>query len=174
MPQYDDTFLDSPIFRRRAKSYSVLKQDVPKSKTFQITATPLLLAVTNRARCSLSSSTSTCNLKAPLISHYHLHVLKPFTVNRIIDKTCEHKHPTPETRGKAKRELKRRVLLSVTAHGVRATSRPPHDQKPISVNRRRESLLNPAFYEGLADVVAVPLLFMSESESTSKPTDLLC
>ncbi|XP_043276526.1 guanine nucleotide-releasing factor 2 isoform X3 [Venturia canescens] len=62
MPHYDDSFLDSPLFRRRAKSYSVLKQDVPKSKTFQITATPLLLAVTNQAR-SLASSASTCSLK---------------------------------------------------------------------------------------------------------------
>ncbi|XP_034947933.1 guanine nucleotide-releasing factor 2 isoform X2 [Chelonus insularis] len=62
MPHYDDSFLDSPIFRRRAKSYSVLKQDVPKSKTFQITAIPLLLAVTNPTR-SFALSTSSCNLQ---------------------------------------------------------------------------------------------------------------
>ncbi|KAH0564502.1 hypothetical protein KQX54_012441 [Cotesia glomerata] len=58
MPHYDDTFLDSPIFRRRAKSYSVLKQDVPKSKTFQITAIPLLLAVTSQKNFSSASSCS--------------------------------------------------------------------------------------------------------------------
>ncbi|XP_063983968.1 guanine nucleotide-releasing factor 2 isoform X3 [Diachasmimorpha longicaudata] len=61
MPQYDDSFLDSPLFRRRAKSYSVLKQDVPKSKTFQITATPFLLAVTTQPR--VTPSVSTCNLE---------------------------------------------------------------------------------------------------------------
>lgn len=61
MPQYDDTFLDSPIFRRRTRSYAVHKELVPKSSSF-ITATPLLLAVTNHAR-SLSGSLSTCSLK---------------------------------------------------------------------------------------------------------------
>nr|XP_031836848.1 guanine nucleotide-releasing factor 2 isoform X5 [Nomia melanderi] len=61
MPQYDDTFLESPIFRRRTRSYAVQKEFVPKSRSF-ITATPLLLAVTNHAR-TLSGSISTCNLK---------------------------------------------------------------------------------------------------------------
>ncbi|XP_076161527.1 C3G guanyl-nucleotide exchange factor isoform X5 [Ptiloglossa arizonensis] len=61
MPQYDDSFLDSPIFRRRTRSYAVQKEFVPKSKSF-ITATPLLLAVTNHAR-TLSGSISTCSLK---------------------------------------------------------------------------------------------------------------
>nr|XP_012151081.1 PREDICTED: guanine nucleotide-releasing factor 2 isoform X6 [Megachile rotundata] len=61
MPQYDDSFLDSPIFRRRTRSYAVHKQLVPKSKSF-MTATPLLLAVTNHAR-TLSGSISTCSLK---------------------------------------------------------------------------------------------------------------
>ncbi|KZC11985.1 hypothetical protein WN55_03490 [Dufourea novaeangliae] len=61
MPQYDDTFLDSPIFRRRTRSYAVQKEFVPKSRSF-ITATPLLLAVTNHAR-TLSGSISTCSLK---------------------------------------------------------------------------------------------------------------
>ncbi|XP_053977179.1 guanine nucleotide-releasing factor 2 isoform X2 [Hylaeus volcanicus] len=61
MPQYDDTFLESPIFRRRTRSYAVQKEFVPKSKSF-ITATPLLLAVTNHAR-TLSGSVSTCSLK---------------------------------------------------------------------------------------------------------------
>ncbi|XP_011630551.1 guanine nucleotide-releasing factor 2 isoform X2 [Pogonomyrmex barbatus] len=62
MPQYDDSFLDSPRFRRRTRSYTVQKQFMSKSKSFHITATPLLLAVTNHAR-SLSGSLSTCNLK---------------------------------------------------------------------------------------------------------------
>ncbi|XP_024881447.1 guanine nucleotide-releasing factor 2 isoform X9 [Temnothorax curvispinosus] len=62
MPQYDDSFLDSPIFRRRTRSYTVQKQFLPKSKSFHVTATPLLLAVTNHAR-TLSGSLSTCNLK---------------------------------------------------------------------------------------------------------------
>ena len=57
MPQYDDTFLDSPIFRRRTRSYAVHKEFVPSSL-----ATPLLLAVTNHAR-TLSGSLSTCSLK---------------------------------------------------------------------------------------------------------------
>lgn len=57
MPQYDDSFLDSPIFRRRTRSYTV-----PKSQSFHITTTPLLLAVTNHAR-TLSGSLSTYNLK---------------------------------------------------------------------------------------------------------------
>ncbi|XP_050472020.1 guanine nucleotide-releasing factor 2 isoform X4 [Bombus huntii] len=61
MPQYDDSFLDSPIFRRRTRSYAVQKGFVPKSKSF-ITATPLLLAVTNHAK-TLSGSISTCSLK---------------------------------------------------------------------------------------------------------------
>ncbi|XP_076755651.1 C3G guanyl-nucleotide exchange factor isoform X5 [Xylocopa sonorina] len=61
MPQYDDSFLDSPIFRRRTRSYAVQKEFVPKSRSF-ITATPLLLAVTNHAR-TLSGSISTCSLK---------------------------------------------------------------------------------------------------------------
>nr|XP_034188336.1 guanine nucleotide-releasing factor 2 isoform X8 [Osmia lignaria] len=61
MPQYDDSFLDSPIFRRRTRSYAVQKQLVTKSKSF-ITGTPLLLAVTNHAR-TLSGSISTCSLK---------------------------------------------------------------------------------------------------------------
>ncbi|XP_076232133.1 C3G guanyl-nucleotide exchange factor isoform X4 [Calliopsis andreniformis] len=61
MPQYDDSFLDSPIFRRRTRSYAVQKEFVPKSRSF-ITATPLLLAVTNHAR-TLSGSVSTCSLK---------------------------------------------------------------------------------------------------------------
>lgn len=65
MPHYDDSFLDSPIFRRRAKSYSVLKQDVPKSKTFQITAIPLLLAVTNQTKNF--SSASTCSLQGKAV-----------------------------------------------------------------------------------------------------------
>lgn len=59
MPQYDDTFLDSPIFRRRTRSYAVQKEFAPKSSSF---ATPLLLAVTNHAR-TLSGSLSTCSLK---------------------------------------------------------------------------------------------------------------
>ncbi|XP_026827741.1 guanine nucleotide-releasing factor 2 isoform X4 [Ooceraea biroi] len=62
MPQYDDSFLDSPIFRRRTRSYTVQKPFLPKSKSFHVTATPLLLAVTNHAR-TLSGSLSTCNLK---------------------------------------------------------------------------------------------------------------
>ncbi|KAL0126920.1 hypothetical protein PUN28_005330 [Cardiocondyla obscurior] len=62
MPQYDDSFLDSPRFRRRTRSYTVQKQFLPKSKSFHITTTPLLLAVTNHAR-TLSGSLSTCNLK---------------------------------------------------------------------------------------------------------------
>ncbi|XP_014478235.1 PREDICTED: guanine nucleotide-releasing factor 2 isoform X5 [Dinoponera quadriceps] len=62
MPQYDDSFLDSPIFRRRTRSYTLQKQFMPKSKSFYITATPLLLAVTNHAR-TLSGSLSTCSLK---------------------------------------------------------------------------------------------------------------
>ncbi|XP_012228705.1 guanine nucleotide-releasing factor 2 isoform X5 [Linepithema humile] len=62
MPQYDDSFLDSPMFRRRTRSYTVQKHFLPKSKSFHITATPLLLAVTNHAR-TLSGSLSTCNLK---------------------------------------------------------------------------------------------------------------
>ncbi|KAG7209272.1 hypothetical protein KM043_015388 [Ampulex compressa] len=62
MPQYDDTFLDSPIFRRRTRSYAVQKEYMPKSKSFHITTTPLLLAVTNHAR-TLSGSISTCSLK---------------------------------------------------------------------------------------------------------------
>nr|XP_033323206.1 guanine nucleotide-releasing factor 2-like isoform X8 [Megalopta genalis] len=61
MPQYDESFLDSPIFRRRTRSYAVQKEFVPKSRSF-ITATPLLLAVTNHAR-TLSGSISTCSLK---------------------------------------------------------------------------------------------------------------
>ncbi|XP_031368904.1 guanine nucleotide-releasing factor 2 isoform X8 [Apis dorsata] len=61
MPQYDDTFLDSPIFRRRTRSYAVQKEFAPKSSSF-VTATPLLLAVTNHAR-TLSGSLSTCSLK---------------------------------------------------------------------------------------------------------------
>ncbi|XP_076674840.1 C3G guanyl-nucleotide exchange factor isoform X4 [Andrena cerasifolii] len=61
MPQYDESFLDSPIFRRRTRSYAVQKEFVPKSRSF-ITATPLLLAVTNHAR-TLSGSVSTCSLK---------------------------------------------------------------------------------------------------------------
>ncbi|XP_043787905.1 guanine nucleotide-releasing factor 2 isoform X6 [Apis laboriosa] len=61
MPQYDDTFLDSPIFRRRMRSYAVQKEFAPKSSSF-VTATPLLLAVTNHAR-TLSGSLSTCSLK---------------------------------------------------------------------------------------------------------------
>ncbi|XP_043579146.1 guanine nucleotide-releasing factor 2 isoform X8 [Bombus pyrosoma] len=61
MPQYDDSFLDSPIFRRRTRSYAVQKGFVPKSKSF-IAATPLLLAVTNHAK-TLSGSISTCSLK---------------------------------------------------------------------------------------------------------------
>ncbi|XP_072752987.1 guanine nucleotide-releasing factor 2 isoform X4 [Anoplolepis gracilipes] len=62
MPQYDDSFLDSPIFRRRTRSYTVQKRFLPKSQSFHITTTPLLLAVTNHAR-TLSGSLSTCNLK---------------------------------------------------------------------------------------------------------------
>ncbi|XP_018372614.1 PREDICTED: guanine nucleotide-releasing factor 2 isoform X8 [Trachymyrmex cornetzi] len=62
MPQYDDSFLDSPRFRRRTRSYTVQKQFLPKSKSFHITTTPLLLAVTNHAR-TLSGSLSTYNLK---------------------------------------------------------------------------------------------------------------
>ncbi|XP_018059782.1 PREDICTED: guanine nucleotide-releasing factor 2 isoform X9 [Atta colombica] len=62
MPQYDDSFLDSPRFRRRTRSYTVQKQFLPKSKSFYITTTPLLLAVTNHAR-TLSGSLSTYNLK---------------------------------------------------------------------------------------------------------------
>ncbi|XP_018300493.1 guanine nucleotide-releasing factor 2 isoform X1 [Mycetomoellerius zeteki] len=62
MPQYDDSFLDSPKFRRRTRSYTVQKQFLPKSKSFHITTTPLLLAVTNHAR-TLSGSLSTYNLK---------------------------------------------------------------------------------------------------------------
>ncbi|XP_066595509.1 guanine nucleotide-releasing factor 2-like isoform X3 [Prorops nasuta] len=62
MPQYDDSFLDSPIFRRRARSYVLQNRSVPKSKTFQFSTTPLLLAVTNHAR-TLSGSISTCSLK---------------------------------------------------------------------------------------------------------------
>ncbi|XP_032684143.1 guanine nucleotide-releasing factor 2 isoform X4 [Odontomachus brunneus] len=62
MPQYDDSFLDSPIFRRRTRSYTLQKQFMPKSRSFHITATPLLLAVTNHAR-TLSGSLSTCSLK---------------------------------------------------------------------------------------------------------------
>lgn len=62
MPQYDESFLDSPIFRRRTRSYTLQKQFMPKSRSFHITATPLLLAVTNHAR-TLSGSLSTCNLK---------------------------------------------------------------------------------------------------------------
>ncbi|XP_076654359.1 C3G guanyl-nucleotide exchange factor isoform X6 [Halictus rubicundus] len=61
MPQYDESFLDSPIFRRRTRSYAVQKEFVPKSRSFA-TATPLLLAVTNHAR-TLSGSISTCSLK---------------------------------------------------------------------------------------------------------------
>ncbi|XP_025267227.1 guanine nucleotide-releasing factor 2 isoform X3 [Camponotus floridanus] len=62
MPQYDDSFLDSPIFRRRTRSYTVQKRFLPKSQSFHITTTPLLLAVTNHAR-TLSGSLSTYNLK---------------------------------------------------------------------------------------------------------------
>ncbi|XP_029162691.1 guanine nucleotide-releasing factor 2 isoform X5 [Nylanderia fulva] len=62
MPHYDDSFLDSPIFRRRTRSYTVQKRFLPKSQSFHITTTPLLLAVTNHAR-TLSGSLSTCDLK---------------------------------------------------------------------------------------------------------------
>lgn len=65
MPQYDDSFLDSPLFRRRAKSYCVLKQDVPDAKTFQITATPFLLEITNYQQ-NVLPSTSTFNFEGNL------------------------------------------------------------------------------------------------------------
>ncbi|KYQ57484.1 hypothetical protein ALC60_03446 [Trachymyrmex zeteki] len=69
MPQYDDSFLDSPKFRRRTRSYTVQKQFLPKSKSFHITTTPLLLAVTNHAR-TLSGSLSTYNLKEKLLTNF--------------------------------------------------------------------------------------------------------
>lgn len=54
MPQYDDSFLDSPLFRRRTKSYSVQKQEFINDnnsnkliKKSGVSATPTLLAVTN-------------------------------------------------------------------------------------------------------------------------------
>lgn len=71
MPQYDDSFLDSPIFRRRTRSYTVQKRSLPKSQSFHITTTPLLLAVTNHAR-TLSGSLSTCNLKGNSIKKFRL------------------------------------------------------------------------------------------------------
>ncbi|XP_016838232.1 guanine nucleotide-releasing factor 2 isoform X3 [Nasonia vitripennis] len=63
MPQYDESFLDSPIFRRRARSYCVQKQSVRKSRSsFQLTASPLLLAVTSPTR-RIKASASICNLQ---------------------------------------------------------------------------------------------------------------
>ncbi|XP_046735450.1 guanine nucleotide-releasing factor 2 isoform X2 [Diprion similis] len=47
MPQYDDSFLDSPFFRSRAKSYSVQKRGITNPKVSHLSATPTLLAVTN-------------------------------------------------------------------------------------------------------------------------------
>ncbi|XP_012252189.2 guanine nucleotide-releasing factor 2 isoform X3 [Athalia rosae] len=45
MPQYDDSFLDSPLFRRRARSYSLQKKGTPNTKISHMSATPTLLAV---------------------------------------------------------------------------------------------------------------------------------
>lgn len=78
MPQYDDSFLDSPIFRRRTRSYTVQKRFLPKSQSFHITTTPLLLAVTNHAR-TLSGSLSTCNLKGNYIKKFRLRVRSVFS-----------------------------------------------------------------------------------------------
>ncbi|XP_015593863.1 guanine nucleotide-releasing factor 2 isoform X2 [Cephus cinctus] len=58
MPQYDDSFLDSPLFRRRVKSYSVRKESASRPQGSKVTATPLLLAVTNLR--SLVASPSGC------------------------------------------------------------------------------------------------------------------
>jgi len=71
MPQYDDSFLDSPIFRRRTRSYTLHRQFLPKSRSFHITTTPLLLAVTDHAR-TLSGSLSTCDLKGNFIGKFGL------------------------------------------------------------------------------------------------------
>ncbi|XP_023288342.1 guanine nucleotide-releasing factor 2 isoform X2 [Orussus abietinus] len=60
MPHYDESFLDSPLFRRRTRSYSVQKQSAPKSKSSRTTDTPRLLAVANQTR---TLAASTCSLK---------------------------------------------------------------------------------------------------------------
>ncbi|EGI65355.1 hypothetical protein G5I_06217 [Acromyrmex echinatior] len=89
MPQYDDSFLDSPRFRRRTRSYTVQKQFLPKSKSFHITTTPLLLAVTNHAR-TLSGSLSTYNLKANFIGQCHVQTTAPsFSVGAFPVLTCQ-------------------------------------------------------------------------------------
>ncbi|XP_015186779.1 PREDICTED: guanine nucleotide-releasing factor 2 isoform X4 [Polistes dominula] len=62
MPQYDESFLDSPIFRRRIRTYSVQKK-TSKSRSFKNnTSVPLLLAVTDLNN-DFSRSFSVCSTK---------------------------------------------------------------------------------------------------------------
>lgn len=64
MPQYDESFLDSPLFRRRARSYCVQKRASMRksSSSFQLSASPLLLAITSPTR-RLKTSASICNME---------------------------------------------------------------------------------------------------------------
>ncbi|XP_035730656.1 guanine nucleotide-releasing factor 2-like isoform X1 [Vespa mandarinia] len=60
MPQYDESFLDSPIFRRRVRTYFVQKKSSTKSRSFKNTSVPLLLAVTDLNN-DFSDSLSICS-----------------------------------------------------------------------------------------------------------------
>ncbi|XP_043684153.1 guanine nucleotide-releasing factor 2 isoform X4 [Vespula pensylvanica] len=60
MPQYDESFLDSSIFRRRVRTYSIQKKSSTKSRSFKNTSVPLLLAVTDLNN-DFSDSLSICS-----------------------------------------------------------------------------------------------------------------
>ncbi|KAI4497062.1 hypothetical protein M0802_007808 [Mischocyttarus mexicanus] len=62
MPEYDESFLDSPIFKRRKRTYSVQKKTAKSRSLKNNNSVPLLLAVTN-LNGDLSRSISICSTK---------------------------------------------------------------------------------------------------------------